>query len=485
MKNATRRDFLKFICAGTAMALLPAGCNLPGCTEDELEKWNVTYKGRARHVIFISLDTARSDHFGCYGNTWIKTPQIDRLADESILFTDCMTAAPTTLASHTSLFTGKYPHHHGTPRNGFMVNKKNIMLTEILKKAGFHTAGFLGSYALESIFDFSQGFDYYNEEFNQLVGIRNADQNQRNAESVTDAVIRYLNTTGIPPHLFLFVHYFDPHAPYAPPSPYAGIYQNNTDHKTWLEQTQNRFNTLNNADVIKAVAYAGEVSYLDYHMGRFIRYLRQKNILDDSILIVTSDHGETFKEHDEYWNHGYTVYQSSMQIMCMMRLPNADNAGSKVGPLFANIDILPTLLTYIDLPVPDNIDGEVFDLEHQRYPSAKGTPIRFGEATKPHKNVETDPRWININKSRCVREGRLKYIHTPYKQTEELYDLSVDPHEQNNLATRVSSSYKRKLQTLKKQLASWTNSANPLPSHFNSTHRDEVVQRLKSLGYLK
>ena len=97
----------------------------------------------SRHVIVISLDTTRADHFGCYGNTWIEAPNIDALAAESILFTDYVTAISTTLSSHVSLFTGKYPHTHGVPRNGFIVHDDNVMLAEILKEAGFATVGFL------------------------------------------------------------------------------------------------------------------------------------------------------------------------------------------------------------------------------------------------------------------------------------------------------------------------------------------------------
>ena len=183
-----------------------------------------TYKGPVQHVILISPDTTRLDHFGCYGNTWIRTPNMDALSAESILFTDYTTVVSTTLASHTSLFTGKFPHTHGVPRNGFMVNTDNIMVAEILKDAGFRTAGFLGSFALDSRFDFAQGFDHYDENFDILVGTGGADQNQRNAEAVTNAVIGYLEENGAGRNLFLFVHYFDPHLPYSPSPPYDTMY---------------------------------------------------------------------------------------------------------------------------------------------------------------------------------------------------------------------------------------------------------------------
>jgi arylsulfatase A-like enzyme len=126
------------------------------------------FEETARHVILISMDTARADHFGFLGSHRAATPRLDELADESIVFTDCMTVVPTTLASHTSLFTGKYPHHHGVARNGFTVNQANQMLPEILKRAGFFTAGFAGSFALDSAFGFDQGFDHYDQDFDRL-----------------------------------------------------------------------------------------------------------------------------------------------------------------------------------------------------------------------------------------------------------------------------------------------------------------------------
>ena len=173
--------------------------------------------GPVRHVVFISLDTTRPDHFGFYGSPTVRTPNLDKLASESIVLDDFMTVAPTTLASHASLFTGKYPHSHGTPRNGFLVNDENVMLAELLQEAGFSTAGFAGAFPLASQFGIAQGFDHWNEEFERL---DDALVNERAADRVTDAVIQYLDEADLGRKQFLFVHYFDPHAPYVSPSPY-------------------------------------------------------------------------------------------------------------------------------------------------------------------------------------------------------------------------------------------------------------------------
>ena len=440
-----------------------------------------------RHVVVISLDTTRPDHFGCYGNTWIRTPNVDRLAAESILFTNYMTVVPTTLASHTSLFTGQYPHTHGVARNGFMVNRANVMLAEVLKKAGWHTFGFAASFSLDSRFDFAQGFDHYDETFDRLVGDRGADQSQRSAQAVTDAVIQYLDRTGTPSHLFLFVHYFDPHAPYDPPAPYDKMYDPDgaidlPHYKAVYQWHKDSPGQANDLALTLAKRYAGEVSYMDEHVGRLVTYLKTRGILDDALLIVTSDHGENFWRRQDYFDHGLTTYQTAMSAMYMVRLPDLKHAGTKVDQLVANIDVFPTILKYIGLNAPESIDGEAIDLADDKVIFAPRT--RFGEATKPYENVETDPRWTNNRKARCIRQGSLKYIHTPFMETEEMYDLSVDPDEAWNLLQEPAPQISATAKALRDQLDSWAASATPLSSRFDPRQRQETIQRLKALGYL-
>jgi len=447
--------------------------------------------GPVRHVILISLDTTRKDHFGCYDNKWIRTPRVDALADESIVFSDYMTVVPSTLASHTSLFTGKYPHSHGTPRNGFTVNLDNVMLPEVLETAGFRTVGFIGSFALASRFDFSQGFEHYDETFDRLIARPNEFeyQDQRSARSVTDAVIRHLDQSGVPDNLFLFVHYFDPHTSYAPPAPYDTLYGGSDA----TGRTAPDLNAVRR-DLAKtgaratpgaralASSYAGEISYMDEHLGRLLDYLKTREILEESILIVTSDHGENFWEHPYYFDHGLTLYQTTTSAVCLIRMPGASRGGTRVDRLVASVDVLPTLLEYLDLPIPSGVDGEAIDLSGV---GAETEPfMRFGEATKPAKEtIEKNGRWHNSLKSRCVRQGDLKYIQTPYAGTEELYNLSVDPHEQENLLINPTRMTAARAAVLREELEAWSQSANPLPSRFESSQLEDTIRRLRALGY--
>jgi arylsulfatase len=453
-KNTARIVLLIVCCAVALLSLIMIIRGLSG-----------PRNGRpARHVIVVSFDTARADHFGCYGNTWIRTPRIDKLASESILFTDCMTVVPTTLASHTTLLTGKYPHTHGTPRNGFMVNEQNVMLQEILKEEGYHTAGFAGSVALSAS------------------NVHFSDRTERAAKAVTDAAIEYLEAREVPENLFLFLHYFDPHKPYRPPDEYVAPYEGNDAVSAWLESTEGP-PVHGKFDVSNAHRYAGEMSYMDEHFGRMLDYLDERGILEDALLIVTSDHGENFWGHPPPWDHGSHVYQCAVDAMCIIRLPRGRNGGTEVEQVFASIDVLPSVLTFLGLQIPSGVDGQAVDLTAS--PIAFAPRRGLSQATHSYQEVETDQQWINIRKAACLREGRWKYVYVPYEGTEELYDIASDPNEFHDLLADPTPESRAQADRLRPVLEAWIESAAPLPSHFIRENRDETIKDLKALGYLR
>ena len=448
-----------------------------------------TGKSPARHVIVVSLDTTRADYFGCYGHPIVRTPRMDSLAAESILFTEYMTVVPTTLASHVSLFTGKYPHSHGTPGNGFSVNDENVMLAEVLRSAGFDTVGFAAAFSLHTRFGFAQGFDHYDERFDRLAKSMGAGhQDERPADAVTDAVISFLDKSAIPNRLFIFVHYFDAHAPYEAPPPFDTMYD--PRGRTALPDpatvaAEYRRNPGKNAPLMQRLAaqYAGEISFLDQQLGRLLDYLRRREVLDDAILLVTSDHGENLADHEEFFNHGQTTFRGTMRGVCLVRLPQARLGGTRVHQLVASIDALPTLLDYIGLPIPEGVEGEAIDLLRADAPFPART--RFGQATKPWQNTEADPRWHNMRKARCVRRGDFKFIQVPYAVREELFNLALDPQERNNLLLTATPEVRAQAAELKRKLEAWAESAAPLPSRYNPSQMQETIERLRSLGYLK
>jgi arylsulfatase A-like enzyme len=439
-------------------------------------------------VVVISIDTARADHFGFLGGESARTPRLDAFAREAIVFTDYMTVVPTTLASHTTLFTGKYPHHHGTPRNGFTINTANEMLTETLQTAGFHTAGFAGSFALDERFGFAQGFDHYDQEFDIYVGDSGADQNQRLAEHVADAAIAYLDEIGVPDRLFLFAHYFDPHAPYAAPPPFDTMHDPEGTHGLYPAEAIKRYQGFSPEQKERniqrlAMQYASEVSYSAHHVARLLDDLAERGVLDQALIVVTTDHGECLWEHEEEFDHGRTVYQATMHAVCAMRLPGGELGGTRVDEVVASIDVLPTILELLGLEIPAGVDGESISLRDLE--EGIGERTRFGEATKPRSEAETDPRWTNIRKARCIRDGRYKYVATPYLGTDELYDVIADPQEISNLLDAPMEEVLGLAADMRARLEAWTNSAQPLPSAFDSSQTEESIRRLRSLGYLQ
>lgn len=475
-RRLTRRDFLSSAMSG----ILAAGVfpYLPGCLRGR-------YDGPARHVILISLDTTRADHLGCYQNGWIQTPILDQVARESIVFANHLTPSTTTLASHCSLFTGRYPQHHGVPRNGFVLDDANPTLPALLKEAGFTTAGFLGSFALDSRFGVSRGIDTIDEKFTILVGDQGADQNQRRAPAVTGAVLDYLRQNGVPRNLFLFAHYFDPHQPYSPPPPFRELYRGETrfglgDPLRGSPQGA----SLSPDETARARRnYAREVTALDQGLGPLFEELHDRKILDDALVVITSDHGEHLGDSSsgQPFDHGWTVYEPEVRVVCLVRLPGGQGGGTREAGLTSHVDLLPTIAAYLGLRPPAGLDGVALTLPGLPPPPER---VLFSEATKPWAQVETDPRWYNLRKPRAARSGRYKYIQTLYRGTEELYDLEVDPEEKDDLLASSDREARSVADDLSARLASWSASTRPLPTRFESSQQQETIARLKSLGYL-
>lgn len=442
---------------------------------------------RPRHVVLISLDTTRADRFGFYGNRTVRTPNLDRLAGQAIVLLDFMTVAPTTLASHTSLFTGNYPQTHGVPRNGFTVDDANVTLAETLAENGFTTAGFAASFALSARFGIAQGFQRYDESFDREGGVGGRMQNERDAASVTDAVLGYLDERPVPQRLFLFVHYFDAHAPYDAPAPYDRMYdpRGREGLPGWFQvarECTSRGGARTPDGERLALQYDAEISYMDHHVGRLIEGLKERDILDDALVVVTSDHGENFWEHDECFDHGWTTYQEAIRAVGILRMPRHGAAGRRIEELAATVDLYPTILGAVGIPQPRGIDGRAIDLFAK---SPHGGHARFGQATKPWEEVETDSRWRNMSKARFVRKGPYKLIQIPYAGREELYDLATDPGEQANLLEGdLSPEVGARAGELRRKLEAWAASAHPLPSEFDPEQREETIERLKGLGYL-
>ena len=397
-------------------------------------------RGKIHNVLLISIDTCRADYLSCYGYSRRTTPNIDELAQESILFENVITPIPLTLPAHSSMLIGTTPPYHGTHDNlGYRLGDSNITLAEILKEAGFTTGAIISTFVLDSQFGLDQGFDSYNDEFEEEHYAVNI--SERKGHEATRFALEWLDQQKNS-NFFLFLHYYDPHDPYEPPEPFA--------LKFWDEP------------------YAGEIAFTDHCIGQVIQKLKDLGLYDSTLLIITGDHGEMLGEHKEN-GHGYFIYQSALKVPLLFRLPGQYKSRN-IKELVGLIDIVPTVCSLLGIKPPPDVQGK--DLSGCFW--KKKLPER-----ERHIYCESlTPTKYNANTLLGLVTERWKYIQTTKP---ELYDLIKDPQESNNLVAeqphRARILQDRLRQILEEQLRE-SNSDSKLEL------TEEDRKRLESLGYV-
>lgn len=485
-----------------------------GCRDDT--------EPRPRHLLLVSLDTTRADHVEC-GGGGARTPRLNALAASGVCFTDASTVVTTTLASHVSLFTGRAPQSHGVPENGFRVAAPNRTLAEILSDEGWSTGAVLGSFALSRAVGADQGFDHFDEDFDLLLAPGERVQNERRADRVTDGALAWTDRAleeSPDRGLFLFAHYFDAHAPYEPRGSRNGgdpadgeeggglaevgaavrrhqvaalgrdLGGGQVDyHGLTREMLERAPGVPLPGDRALARRYAEEVGAVDSEVGRLLDGWADRGLLEEALVVVVGDHGETFWEHGDVWNHGLGVYQTTVRVPLIFRPPGFRDGreGLRVTRPVSTLDVLPTVLDLLGVSRPEVSEGRSL------VPMLSGLALEnvpiFVEATHPAGDAFHRPGevWRNVRKAQAVRDGRWKLIVTPYLGMVELYDLEADPGEATNLLGGTAepspevAAVARRLQAL---LEDWRRGANPLPTVSSKAQSEEVRARLRSLGYL-
>jgi arylsulfatase A-like enzyme len=446
-----------------------------------------------RHVVIISLDTTRADALGPWRGPDAHTPAIDALAADAVTFDWHYSAAPTTLASHTTLMTGRWPQSHGVPRNDYAVHEDNVFLAELLRDEGWRTAAFLGAIPLAVHSGFPQGFDHVDENFTLHRTADDVAQTERRGAEVTAAALAWLDTNPVADgdQLFLFVHYFDAHAPYTSgPEALAAHGLSEPDNAYGTLEAVMRLRRMLRGRDPKALALAGTMERLyragvteaDAAVGALFAGLRERGVYDDALIIVTADHGETFATHDEVFDHGETVFDETVHTPLIVRFPGGWSGGERITERVANLDVFPTVLELLGLADPPAEGPAAIDglslLPLVRDDLLRGSrPPAFVEATKPH--VKDKERWQNAGMRKAIVTDEGKLHLDPRKATVALYDLSADPGELTDLAPAQPDL----TAALRAQLVAWTQSAHPLPSGRISSAR--VKAELAALGYLE
>src|SRR6266571_3746309 len=278
-----------------------------------------------RHLVLVTIDTLRADRLGCYGSTSVATPNLDRLAREGALAEDATVHVPLTRPSHVTIFTGLYPAEHGVRDNVSPSLAPAVpVLAEVLQKSGFATAAFVSSIVVSRQSGLARGFETYSDRFQvEADDARFLDQIQRRGDGPTAEAIAWLEAPRAG-RRFVWLHLYDPHEPYEPPEPYASRYAGRP--------------------------YDGEVAWSDELVGRLDAALERVGLGKDTLLVVTSDHGEGLGEHGEE-AHGYFVYEATLRVPLLARGPGVP-PGTRVPTTFRSVDLLPTLLDVLGVPPP-------------------------------------------------------------------------------------------------------------------------------------
>jgi choline-sulfatase len=340
----------------------------------------------ARHLVLITIDTLRADHLGAYGYQAARTPAADGLARAGARFTHAYAAAPITLPSHASLMTGLYPAGHGARHNGIRITLETPTLADTLARAGFATGGFVAAFPLDRRFGLIKGFQTYGDRMGPESGGRAA--NERPGRVVVDEALAWLSAhrSG---RFFLWVHLFEPHAPYGNPD----------DRRPALAR------------------YDDEIAEADAQTARVLDALGTDRA--STLVVLAGDHGEAFGEHDEI-GHSLFVYDTTLRVPLLLSGPGVP-AGRTIDDQVGLVDVAPTVLRLLGV-TPFDADG--LDLG----PALTGTPLRARELYAESFAPLLDFGWSPL---RSIRSGDWKYIAAP---SAELYDLRADAAESRNLA---------------------------------------------------
>lgn len=454
-------------------------------------------------IFLIAVDTLRADRIGSFGYHRATTPRIDALAEDSVVFENCQTVATSTLCSFTSMFASLYPHEHGVPDNWARdLPASLVMLPEVLRDSGYRTAGFVGGYPLRSASNFAQGFDEYSERRDPPPEDPGGWE-ERKAPDLTNDVLAWLRTSAREAARFVFVQYWDVHVPYIAPAtyaarfsrPYTGSVRGRTEDTKWV---QNRWRSGEAAEDIGHLSdlYDAEIAFTDEHIGRLLDALDRDGIMNSSLIIVTSDHGETFLEHRPHLFHGYTVYQTEAHVPLIVRFPQGQGGPRRISQPVRTIDIAPTVLGVAGVPPPPSYRGK--DLrELMREEAPQGAPACFSQATKSITGATPDATWPNHTYHHGVRWGSWKYIVAPelsVGRSEELYRLDRDSSETHNLIhlTDDDPEIREHREALRALIDAYrgselqsTSSAAPFQFRSPGSLSPEVREAMENLGYLR
>lgn len=445
------------------------------------------------NILFISVDTLRSDHLGCYGYERDTSPTIDELARSGALFRHAIVQWPKTSPSFASMMTSTYGHKNGVRLPRQRLGDFNTTIAEVLCNGGYQTAGIVGNGNLAQEFSFHQGFKWYQEPWNEYSG----DDNEKSgcdATSLTNRAIEWIEKHSDEGNFFLWIHYIDPHARYVPPSPFDTLFVNDPHYgKNEIRMVLNEGlnddiggvperSRLGDHDLLNyyLAQYDGEIRYMDEEIGRLMTFVTDTGLWENLLVIFTSDHGESLGEHDYYFEHGRLPYDTCAKVPLILSGGALPWKGVQSDRPVAILDIFPTILDIVGIRVTGEEAG--ISLRHLFEET--------GEEGPAFVFMESGYEWPY---QRSIRDGRWKLIYIPNEDTREimdgtefeLYDTLTDPYETNNLIEQE----REIAESMKAELFDWMARTKSLgdiePSHATVAVEKETEAYLKALGYVQ
>ena len=459
------------------------------------------------NIVLIIMDTVRADHLSLYGYERDTTPNLEKFSQEATTYSHAIAPSDITLSSHASIFTGMYPSQHGAnfdpPRHpgGRPLADTFHTLPQILSEMGYLTMGVVANYGfLGPSFKLNRGFDYYDARawipflgqtgpYFIREGVRHLlarfispyyfDMRFRRAELINGEVFRLLEKVHEEAKpFFLFINYMDTHWAYIPPHPFDKLYPGKDGTFTTARFRAMQYEVMTLQREVKQVErnhivsqYDGSISYLDFQLSKLIAELKKLGKYENCLIIITSDHGETFGEK-HLLQHGSSVYQNQVGVPLIIKYPHTQQK-VRVDEPVSLVDIMPTVLDALGRKFPAGIQGQSLV-----QPGSKEPRILISESFENSEYRLWHGRFRRIE--RAIFSGPLKFISST-KGKRELYDLSKDPSEKENLYNADS----RPAKEFDARLSQWLASVNNKPVGSAGELDRNALERLRSLGYIR
>lgn len=438
---------------------------------------------RVQRIVLVTIDTLRADHVGSFGYPRDVTPFLDELAAGGVSFRRAYAQSATTGPSHTSMFTGLYPLQHRVINNGHKLADSYVTLAEALRERGFRTAAFVGTNAHFKWAALSQGFDVYDEQpmEGRAAQVRKL---YRPADETMERVLAWLEGVDPSERVFLWVHLYDPHRPLGPPLEYVQRvdYIGEEARQRFLEflRTEHRLDIDPESKLFREILeYDAEILFVDTELRRLHEEMAGAGLAQDTMWVVTSDHGQGLGNHD-WFGHAKYLYQEQLHVPLIFRFGDRSTPLVVDDRVVEHVDLTPTILDIVDgsrieqqFPVQGQSlvplmtgDGDAYT---KRYALAQRS--RYDPRHSDRPNYEPGDRF-------ALQDLRWKYILFT-EGPDEMYDLRADPYEQNDLLGTGKAPENRYLEVLLEMIQRLTNEAPP------EMVDESTLERLRALGYIQ